>query len=867
MNIFQTQRRTRTRSTETKTRRGNRQCNTTTVRLCIMGLYLVVLCGNDGTQTFTQARPVPGRQTHAPKHDNDRNSYQKDGLHLSSPFFVSCQEDAIGEGGAPRCTFQMVPGQDNIRVCLGQEEDTECWTIELTVTREADKTEKSNVAIPNTNTNTIDHENPVDTTTSNNGNIPQHNRASADPRQDLDQPERKSETIDTKSTQSNVQAIRPIEERVLDGDTTNRLDTEKTKIPSPIQVGPFTYNPPFDEFGKTIQLLLQKPRYDSVVEEAKWLHSLGLAFQQLAEEQLSLNLLSNAHVVADDWLQRAVAAFQEALLCYKEAIDERTGSSGQALANLELQLKQALVYMELAKTHQLSTTQSSETILQYLHKAESNLRSLYETTVSTKHGNTQFGIELIMSYAEASLRLGAALLQSTDSTGGGGGGGGLDAAVGGVAAVAEEWLLMQAGDDYESILTNPKKIENMVKSYIPPLVAKTHAVIKLFTRSKTLWWNLLVGENNVKAHLPSLDSRQGLQHLATAMQNLGNAWLTIEQYEEAVLSLEEAWQLQEEMILPQLSSRAYHAERDAMLVAMGENLYSLADVYLRMGEYDKALDRYKRSMDWFQRYNIAPPQSPPVDNTESGDDQANIIQTYEQALEEYHAMFLDGVDSSDPVVSDSNGFYSSGDADYGTQEFFQRNDGYEGDLHNTLGAFYLNIGDLEQAKLHLQQALRLYLKAGEAQDATTATTYTQLALLHFQQGEYEMSTEQHRQSVEIFRKIVSPGTNPLHHGGQPLLDWPELLSEALRDLPDVNADVTTLLDVSELVEPIAEPFSTELGGEAGAQPKVPKEIPQAKDPSASTKRQETTKQPPKIHVDLDAFNEALLANRSVTDEL
>eukprot|EP00977_Amphora_coffeiformis_P005203 scaffold1115_cov165-Amphora_coffeaeformis.AAC.3 len=769
-----------------------------------------------------------------------------------SPLVLAC-EDREGTT-APSCSFHVTEGKNTFRVCRydGNNPAT-CWRVSMSVEE----------ALP-------DAVNPQETMEEESAYTLKEDTVREDSSDEQSETDRSvSLGDDTSGTEIGSEA--PPEEpspekdnpkatKPLPNDNPEQSTVTKS-VPDIVQVGEYTYRPPYQEFGKEIQSLLRHPFYDNVDEEARWLHSVGIAFQHRAEEHLVMNIHASATV--DDLVKRAAAAFQEALLRYKEII--ASAPDGTSFVSLNGRLKRAVVYMELAQTYQLSLAYSPTIGMDYLKQAESELRSLYETTVSTKIGTAQFAVELVMAYAEVSLRLGAALLQGSDRVAGGGG---LDTTIGGIAAVAEEWLLLEAGEDAETLLQNPNKIENMLKSHIPPLVAKTHQVIRYFLRSKTLWWNMLLGETNVKARLASTDAQQALLHLATSVQNLGNAWLALEQYEPAVAALEEAWRLQDETILPQMTSPSNQNERNAMLVAMGENLYSLADVYLRMGEYEKALDRYKRSMGWFRRHNVAPPQPPPPDGLANNEEQNAMILTYEQGLEEYHAMFADGVDSSDPVVSDTNGFYSGGDADYGSQTFYQRDDGYEGDLHNTLGALYLNSGDYDQAAMHLQQALRLYLKAGEAQDTTTATAHTQLALLYFQQGEYDASMEQHRLAVEIFKKIVTPGSNPLHHGGVPIVDWPNLLAEALRDLPDVHSGLPASLDIDALIEPVGETVLANMRANAdGSQDAEGLNTPEQNNEDPTPPVATTVPQSGhKIHIDLDAFSEAQ-ANETGSDEL
>lgn len=851
-----------------------------------LALLLQLLPFVGATRTTTVNRLVVDDTQRKEDAPIQENAIQHNNKHLA---MLECREDMRSRTDKypPICSFRLgQQGQDTYQVCTTTTTSSDgpatksCWQVTLNIqpvavvetnedsstttskdssVKNDPKEEKSFVTNENQSSkgdppgrNAHDAAPPLDTTTKSSRPDPPETDNEQTIKSKQVPPEMVSQT---KQQQKESSPPKPDP----DSQTISQRKRQPQSIyDKPIQIGIFTYNPPFDNFGRDIQYLLQRPRYDDMTEEARWLQSIGVAFQQRAQRQFGLGVIGG-HTIQDS-VQRATAAFEEALLRYKDAtahLSTPSSTSPTGLSKLDLQLKMAMVYMELATTHQLSLDQPTQVVTEYFTRAEAALKELYDQTVATTQGTAQFGVELVTAYAEVCLRLGVAFSQGSDWNNVGG----TDVAMGGVAGQAEEWLLLQAGDNYESLLQNPEKVEKMLREHVPPLVAKTHGVIRLFVRSKTLWWNMLLGESNVRSRLSAVDARQALQHLATTTQNLGNSWLALEQYEPAVTALEESWQIQEEMILPQMTPMSLRTERDAMLVAMGENLYSLADVYLRMGNYDKAMDRYKRAMDWFHKYSIAPPPTPTPEDAEENDDHKAMIQTYEEALEEYHAMFKDGVDSSDPVLSDRNGFYSRGEADFGDQAYYQRNDGYEGDLHNTLGAFYLNAGDYDQATMHLQQALRLYLKAGEGQDATTASTHTQLAALYFQQGKYLASAEQHGLALEIFKRISTPGENPLLQGGTPIVQWPELLAEALRNLPDVEADLPPSLDINSLVE---------VDGQVEEKPKVAIKKIEPIDPPARQTVQETPKETiaPKIQIDLDAFSRAQVnETNTALDEL
>lgn len=537
-----------------------------------------------------------------------------------------------------------------------------------------------------------------------------------------------------------------------DDDTNLSRPIVEAKTTTAIQIGDYIYQPPFDGFGADVQALLAEPKqqssHSSLEEEAQWLQAVGLALHNRA---YWLKERGDQAVTIEEVARRAVAILEEAIARYQEILNVNS------LPSWELQ--RAMSYFQLAESYQLAAS-TQDMARGTFEVAGLALEQLYHRYVATgKSADIPFVVEVTLAWAQVCLRLGDVLLHSAKNEAGGG-----------VAAAAEEWLILQAGDDWEQLLQDPDKMQQMLATHVQPVVEEIHRALQLFLWAKSLWWAILKDSRH-QYPLPPAESLLHLRYHTKAVQNLGNTWLVLEQYQPAMDALEESWNLSQNTILPLLTTPA---ERENLIVALGENLYFYATIYMRMGDYETALQRYQSAMDLFANYRIAPPAEYdlPFDA-----DRLSMIQEYEEALEEYHAMFVEGMESSDP------GIYMNADAGMGEEEYYERDDGHEGDLHITLGGLYLDNGDYEQAATHLSQALHLYRKAGEGQDATAASTYLELADMYFQRGEYAQSADQYHEAVQIFRELLPPGARPLQHGRDDVIDWPGLFSNELSKLP------------------------------------------------------------------------------------
>lgn len=157
-------------------------------------------------------------------------------------------------------------------------------------------------------------------------------------------------------------------------------------------------------------------------------------------------------------------------------------------------------------------------------------------------------------------------------------------------------------------------------------------------------------------------------------------------------------------------------------------------------------------MDWSEKYNLDPPPSAATDPMFVDESSDALLKEYELLLQEYNDIFAnDGYDQGAYFDGTTGGLY------------YERDDGYEGGLHMSLGVLYSMSrgGDEENdvlAASHLEQAIRLYEMSGE-EGQNMASVKFNLANLRLRSGDYRESAKLYKEALDIFQTI---GTlNPL----------------------------------------------------------------------------------------------------------
>ena len=146
------------------------------------------------------------------------------------------------------------------------------------------------------------------------------------------------------------------------------------------------------------------------------------------------------------------------------------------------------------------------------------------------------------------------------------------------------------------------------------------------------------------------------------------------------------------------------------------------------------------------------------------DSSKEAIAEMEQALQQYRDMI--SADETDTAAYGDTGYFHDG----GPQYYYQRDDGYEGDLHASLGALLLADGDAVLAAVHLMEAVRLYEFAGDVDGQNMASVKFNLSALYLQNGEYRESARLHGEALDLFRQFHGEGADLLGAMGQLGLD-------------------------------------------------------------------------------------------------
>ena len=204
--------------------------------------------------------------------------------------------------------------------------------------------------------------------------------------------------------------------------------------------------------------------------------------------------------------------------------------------------------------------------------------------------------------------------------------------------------------------------------------------------------------------------------------------------------------------------------------AIGEVLHSLANLYLQQGKYDKAQEHYTSCMDWYKSHQL-----PPSLDLDYAMDLSESIQQYEDALEEYQELFANEADYN---------HMGHGAREMGNDGLhYQRDDGYEADLHNALATLYMTNGDFTMAQIHLEQAVQLYSISGERQENYFADVLLNQATLAFRQGHFEKSAESYKEAVAMYEKHhANEGTNlMMEMGSFDMNSYKSLLEQAKKD--------------------------------------------------------------------------------------
>jgi tetratricopeptide (TPR) repeat protein len=322
-----------------------------------------------------------------------------------------------------------------------------------------------------------------------------------------------------------------------------------------------------------------------------------------------------------------------------------------------------------------------------------------------------------------------------------------------------------------------RAVQELLTAQLRKLYASMETATAFFQQSMDLYRLVLQASEDD-------EERSTWRYLASIIYNLGNIYSQKGDMEQAENYLTEALEIQQTNMeyLTQTTTTVdnnnKHQDNNVAAAlsdvkeSIGETWYSLANVYVQQGKYDKADSSYKSAMLWYQQHNLSPHKQKqqqetvlPTDTINTDNDAiAESIQQYEAMLEEYQELF--SRDGADLNIDHGDGVY-------------QRDEGYEADLHNALGAMYMSTGDFTMAQVHVDQAISLYSIQGEGQETYFADVLYNQALLLFQQGEFLKSLEAYHEALELYRQLLGEGVKNDFFGTD--TDIQSLVEEAQRE--------------------------------------------------------------------------------------
>ena len=498
-----------------------------------------------------------------------------------------------------------------------------------------------------------------------------------------------------------------------------------------LDVGEATYRPPYSQHGDSVASVLeQAPRTNGhVIEWANWYLELGNAHfpeafddhgQPITVDWYELELAVNA-------LQRAISVFDD-----DKPSSTKAPSQDEFLASVYFNLGEAY-FMDPYLNHLEEATESFQ-------KAKSAYKAIQEHP--EKLVNNPVDIEL--RYAESCLKVAQVTMAS-------------------MGAINPQQELLNdllnkaysGGTEEEGAIlssTNERDSESLSEALLS--LETAIAIYRRFVErtSESTTWN--------KIQLQAA--------LALALQNAASASLAMGGLPSSKEYLEQAIALQIFSVLPNVPEVS--PERTNAKIAIADLYLSLADISVQMGDYVTSKDAYKKAMDWHAIHNI---EVAPVHEI-MDDDEA--LQEYLDTLKEYREVMQNG-GTPKPKSYEQNLYdEAAGSAGF----YYEKDDGYEGDLLAGIGALYLSKGEKERGISFLEQALALYQKTGEDSTRPMADAKLNLSMGYFRARRFADSQRVYFEALDAYKDLYGDGVNPYLQGFE---EYEELLMEAMGGQP------------------------------------------------------------------------------------
>ena len=504
-----------------------------------------------------------------------------------------------------------------------------------------------------------------------------------------------------------------------------------------IIVGKATYRPPFSQYGPRVaqhlnQLLPLSSSTTNNIEWASWY--LALAFEHF-------NTIDPQAAVVD-WVEMELA-----LNAYRQAV-EKIGTPSSP----EEELLLASAYFQMGETYLRHPEQThGKDALTYFTKAKelySTLRNNNDAPAPSPSSRLMEPEDFDLRWADACTRISILLVASATP---------IHQATMDLMASA-----MNSGGVNNDDMIAEREMEELVQE-----VQNTQAVLQdadaLLQGAVAVYRTALLqtSENDVWERLTTQMA------LGTALQNAAMVANMAGNMEQAMEYNLEALSLHRDDLLPQLD--AYSPEGENSRVTTADILLEMADTTLQLGQYDDANLYYRQALEWHDQHNI--PVYPIMENANALHD-GDTLQQHIDALQDYRSMINGGTLNEKEVTLE--GLNNDANNDY----YYQRDDGYEGDLHLTLGTLYLSNDDLEKAMTYFENAISLYqTSSDDANSHRMADAKTNLAMAFFRARQFQESIRLHTEALELYQTLYGDGVNPLTQEFED--DYDELLGMPL----------------------------------------------------------------------------------------
>lgn len=603
---------------------------------------------------------------------------------------------------------------------------------------------------------------------------------------------------DGQDQQSTTAKTRTIESTTTSTSATSSSTPIAKAVPTTIYIGDATYSQPYEQYGNGVAELLydappifvgQLPGDEQIqsipnnnpsalLDVTNFLLSLGNIHLEFDSQKIQpttgggsssgniwyqLSLSINAYKAANDILmhpEMTTVLPQYQRDEYRAALHYRIGEA--YLADLEMQhLQEAIhqytlskdLFRDLISSHPIDKLWMNKGYADASAKvAIAKLSELSSVSSANVMGTTTLSFQNLMT-------------DSFDYKGGGGRGGfgGRD------DASSQEDMLQKT----EQIMNGEIFMDEESQVKIDKSIRE---ILELFDVSIEAYKQYLDPQLKKEfMRLPLSEKQDYYSSMATAYHHAGTAAMTSQhQLMKAKDYLSNALNLHLNYLLPSFGAGAassYGSYPDdgradfleqSTKTSIGELYLSISNLCIQQGDYPRAKKAYTQTMDWYKNQRMDVPAMTTYESL--GIDGDETLQLYVQQLEEYRRMVAAGEHGtgSIPRIMKRDTIYEPKvEDDFGGDlYYYERDDGYEGDLLSAIGAVHLSNGDVDRAIQFLQQALSLYNSDPIQNKRTMADAKINLAMAHFQGHRFDDSKKIHFEALDAYQELYGDGVNP-----------------------------------------------------------------------------------------------------------